>query len=172
MALVMRRISKHPVLRGMMAYSILWPSSNICQQLIHGREELNFKEAARFCIFGTLYVAPSLYVWVRISSRLFPGQSVKIAITKALCEQFTYGPFAITSFFIGMNLLEGKTWDEGVDELKKKFISTYKTGVFFWPVVQTINFAYVSQKNRVAVTSVASFFWTIFLSYMKHEKKI
>lgn len=38
----------------------------------------------------------------------------------------------------------------------------------FWPVIQTVNFAYVAEKNRVVVVSVASFLWTMFLSYMHH----
>ena len=37
-----------------------------------------------------------------------------------------------------------------------------------WPVVQTLNFAYVAEKNRVIVVSIVSFMWTIFLSYMHH----
>lgn len=86
MAVVLRRIStfskKHPVLRGMMTYAVLWPSSNICQQFIQGREETNISESARFCVFGTLYVAPTLYLWVKISSYMFPGQSLKIAVKK------------------------------------------------------------------------------------------
>lgn len=37
--------------------------------------------------------------------------------------------------------------------------------------MQTVNFAYVAEKNRVVVVSVASFMWTIFLSYMHHVQQ-
>lgn len=37
--------------------------------------------------------------------------------------------------------------------------------------MQTFNFAYVAEKNRVVVVSVASFMWTIFLSYMHHMQQ-
>lgn len=47
-------------------------------------------------------------------------------------------------------------------------ILTFQVAVCFWPVVQTINFAYVPEKNRVVVVSIASFIWTMFLSYMHH----
>ena len=73
---------EYPIIKGMMTYSILWPSSNICQQLIQGREKINFAEAARFSVFGTFFVAPSLFVWVKTAGRIFPGQSVKVAIKK------------------------------------------------------------------------------------------
>lgn len=36
-----------------------------------------------------------------------------------------------------------------------------------WPIVQTLNFAFVKESNRVPVTSVVSFFWAVYLSYMK-----
>ena len=39
----------------------------------------------------------------------------------------------------------------------------------FWPIVQTLNFAYVAERNRVVVVSAGSFVWTAFLSYMHHS---
>lgn len=39
----------------------------------------------------------------------------------------------------------------------------------FWPFVQTMNFAYVPERNRVVVVAVGSFVWTTFLSYMHHS---
>jgi protein Mpv17 len=73
----------YPIVRGMVTYAVLWPSSNICQQLIQGREKIDFAEAARFSMFGTFFTAPTLFVWVKLSSRLFPGQpTLKLAIKK------------------------------------------------------------------------------------------
>jgi hypothetical protein len=41
-------------------------------------------------------------------------------------EQFTYGPFAMVSFFFGMSLLEGKSSSEAANEVTAKF----------WPTMQ------------------------------------
>lgn len=41
-------------------------------------------------------------------------------------EQFSYGPFAMVSFFFGMSLLEGKSCSEGSNEVRAKF----------WPTMQ------------------------------------
>jgi hypothetical protein len=41
-------------------------------------------------------------------------------------EQFSYGPFAMVSFFFGMSLLEGKSSNEGANEVRAKF----------WPTLQ------------------------------------
>lgn len=36
----------------------------------------------------------------------------------------------------------------------------------FWPFVQTINFAFIPERNRVPFVSVGSLIWVCFLSYM------
>ena len=42
-----------------------------------------------------------------------------------------------------------------------------QTGMTFWPLVQTFNFAVIPERNRVAFVGVASFVWTAYLSFMK-----
>ncbi|XP_012233348.1 mpv17-like protein [Linepithema humile] len=163
-----REISrKYPIIRGMTSYSIIWPSACLLQQKIMGKEEFNYMEAARFSIYGGLYVAPTLYCWLRCASYFWPKPDLKSAITKALVEQVTYTPAAMCSFFFGMNLLELKPVSECIEEVKIKFWPTYKIGVCVWPVLQTINFFLIPERNRVVYVSVCSLVWTCFLAYMK-----
>lgn len=93
--------------------------------------------------------------------------NLKNGITKALVEQISYGPMAGVSFFTLMTLMEGKSFKEACSEVGDKFPQTYQVGVCFWPVVQTINFTFISERNRVPFVSGCSFLWTIFLAYMK-----
>ncbi|CAH2003025.1 unnamed protein product [Acanthoscelides obtectus] len=46
-----------------------------------------------------------------------------------------------------------------------------KVGICFWPPMQTLNFCYVPEKNRVPVVSACSLVWCCFLSYM-HQLQI
>lgn len=73
----------------------------------------------------------------------------------------------MVSFFFGMTLLEGGSIEDAKNEVKVKFVSTYKVGVCVWPVLQTINFAFVPEPNRVVFVSFCSLLWTSFLAYMK-----
>lgn len=194
-ALVVQVFKERPIIRGVLAYAVIWPTSNLIQQTIQGRRFPNYdwKQAARFCFFGSCVVAPALYGWIRFSSKLWPRSTLKTAIHKAVVEQFTYGPFAICCFLFGMSLLEMKTLEQAADEVRTKFFPTWKVhtmvielyGSFdnlfifqvalcVWPVLQTINFRYVSEKNRVPYVSAASLVWTSFLAYMKQldAKKI
>jgi len=45
---------------------------------------------------------------------------------QAVVEQFSYGPFAMASFFFFMTLLDGGTIEDAKMEVKEKFVSTWK----------------------------------------------
>lgn len=76
--------TKYPLFRGMVSYSIIWPTSAFIQQKIAGKswDEIDWAKCARFSIYGGLYVAPTLYTWIRVSSKLFPQNTLRTAICK------------------------------------------------------------------------------------------
>ncbi|KAL0272000.1 UNVERIFIED_CONTAM: hypothetical protein PYX00_005142 [Menopon gallinae] len=163
--------TRYPVLKGMVSYAMIWPLGSCIQQKIAGSEKIDFGRAFRFALYGSCFVAPTLYIWVKASSRLWPNPNFKTAVKKALIEQVSYGPAAMVCFFFGMTLLEGGSIEDAKNEVKAKFLSTYKVGVCVWPVLQTINFAFVPERNRVVFVSVCSLMWTSFLAYMKQLQR-
>lgn len=42
-----------------------------------------------------------------------------------------------------------------------------KVAVCVWPIVATINFSFIPERNRVPFVSMCSLIWTCFLAYMK-----
>lgn len=98
---------------------------------------------------------------------MWPQTNLKSGIVKALTEQLSYGPFASVLFFYGISIMEMKTHQEAVNEVKEKFPQTWRTAICFWPIYQTFNFTFVPERNRVAFVSLGSLFWTVFLAYMK-----
>lgn len=73
------------MVRGMLSYSVIWPTSVLIQQtVISGRrfDEIDWAKCARFSVYGAFYVAPTLYSWVRISSQLWPRTALKTGIIK------------------------------------------------------------------------------------------
>ncbi|CAG7661331.1 unnamed protein product [Allacma fusca] len=162
---------KYPISRGMVTYACLWPMANVTEQYLTGKKEIDLKQVLRFGVLGTFFFAPSLYIWVRISSRLIPGgASLRVGIKKALLEQITYSPYAVTAFLAGMGLLEGQSWSHIKCEWDQKFLPTWKTGACIWPIIQTVNFAFMKERNRVPFTAAFSFLWTVFLSFIKSQK--
>ncbi|KRT79927.1 hypothetical protein AMK59_6895, partial [Oryctes borbonicus] len=156
--------------RGILSYATIWPTSCIIQQTIAGKrwDDYDWIQALRFSLYGGLFVAPTLYGWVRISTHLWPQTTLRTALTKAVVEQFTYGPMAMCCFFFTMNYLKTNSVEDATEEVKQKFLPTYKVAVCVWPAVQTINFLYIKEPNRVPFVSVCSLIWCCFLAYM-HE---
>lgn len=79
----------------------------------------------------------------------------------------SYTPLAMTYFFFGMCMLEGKPMEACVQEVKDKLWPAYKIGALYWPTVQTLNFYFVPAKNRIIFVSVASFVWTVYMCHVK-----
>ncbi|XP_076250883.1 mpv17-like protein [Rhynchophorus ferrugineus] len=160
--------NRHPVIRGMLSYGTIWPTSCLIQQTMAGKNINNYDwmQALRFSLYGGLFTAPTLYAWIRLSTKLWPVTTLKTSITKAFVEQVTYGPAALICFFFGMSLLEGKSLNDAKVEVQKKFLPTWKVGFCVWPIVQTLNFQYIPEKNRVPFVSACSLVWCCFLAYM------
>lgn len=154
------------MLKGCAVYAVIWPSSAAIQQIIN-KEAFDWKKCFGFFLFGTFFVAPSLYGWVRLSSNMWSQMNLRTGITKAVVEQFSYGPFASVSFFTIMTLLEGRSFQEAKMEVREKFPQTLQVAVCFWPFFQIINFSFIKERNRVPFVALGSFIWTIFLAYMK-----
>lgn len=164
---------KFPVVRGMLSYALIWPTCSIVQEYLeHGTSvsKANWARAARFSFFGTFFMAPVFYGWMKYSSRFFKRKDLMTAISRAAVEQVSYSPLAMAYFFFGMSMLEGKPYRACANEVREKFWPTYKIGMVFWPTAQTLNFYFVSEKNRIVFVSLASFVWTVYLAHMKGKK--
>ncbi|XP_030760391.1 uncharacterized protein LOC115885580 [Sitophilus oryzae] len=76
--------NRHPVARGMLSYGTLWPTSCLIQQTMSGKtiENYDWIQALRFSLYGGLFTAPTLYAWIKLSSRLWPATSLKTSIAK------------------------------------------------------------------------------------------
>ncbi|XP_031635633.1 mpv17-like protein [Contarinia nasturtii] len=161
--------TKYPLARGMLAYSITWPTGNLIQQTIDGKkwDTYNWNKCLQFALYGSLYVAPSLFGWIKLSSKIWPVSNFRTAIMKTVTEQLSYGPLATASFFFILSLMDHKTVEESKQEVCEKFWPTYKIGVFYWTTVQTLNYTLVPERNRVPIVSLFGLIWTTFLAYMK-----
>lgn len=162
--------SKYPILRGVVSYAALWPTGSLIQQTIEGRRYPNYDymRCLRFAFWGSCVIGPTMFLWMRLANRIFPQKTLKSSVKKALLEQIVYDPWAISAFLFVMTILEGKGKEEAKLEVKEKFLDTYKVGVVYWPIVQTINFGFVPARNQVIFVSFFSMVWSTFMAYMQH----
>lgn len=73
-----------------------------------------------------MYVAPTLYGWVKLTSRLWPVSNLQSALKKTILEQLSYGPSATASFFFILSYMDNKSVDQSKQEVLDKFWPTYK----------------------------------------------
>ncbi|KAG8212696.1 hypothetical protein J437_LFUL019592, partial [Ladona fulva] len=73
------------MVRGMLSYAVIWPFGNCIQQCItqgvRSWEELDVARVARFSLYGSCFVAPTLYTWVKLSSAMWPASTFSAAVT-------------------------------------------------------------------------------------------
>lgn len=146
-------LRRHPIARGMLAYSITWPTGNIIQQTMDGKrwgkflfarifiqkysfinsfidhchlDTYDWAKCVQFSLYGSLYVAPTLYGWVKFTSKIMPVSNVRTAFMKTVLEQISYGPTATASFFFLISFMEGKSFEESKQEVRDKFWPTFK----------------------------------------------
>ncbi|CAH0406488.1 unnamed protein product [Chilo suppressalis] len=164
---------KYPLLRGMASYSVIWPISSLIQQSFEGKniDTYDWWRSARYGLYGSCYVAPTLYSWLTVANVMWPGNTVKVGLIKTFVETLTYTPLAMCSFYLIMSLLEMKPFHEAVAEVKAKLLPTYKVGASVWPTIAMINFCLIPPRNRVPFISICSLIWTCFLAYMKQIDK-
>lgn len=77
-------------------------------------------------LHGTLYMGPTMYLWVRFATAMFPGRALSSSLAKAACEQLAYDPLAIVVFMFVMTLAEGKTMQDAKNEVLRQNIRRKK----------------------------------------------
>ncbi|KAG7174369.1 Mpv17-like 1 [Homarus americanus] len=141
------------------------------KQAVDGsRTSYDLLEALRYGVYGSCLTAPLLYKWIKVLCYFIPGTTLRHAIAKGYVDQLVFAPLNISQFYLGMSLLEGRPLEETVQEWQDKMLPTWMISLSIWPVIQTLNFSMVPEKNRVMAISCGSFLWMIFLSYMHHTK--
>lgn len=158
-----------PLHKTMMTYAVLWTVADVVEQkFISKKMKHDPNKTVRIATVGTFVIAPLVFYWIRLAEKMFPGKQLKTVITKVVAEQVMFAPVSISCFYKATTVLEGKNFQE---EMKTKYFKTWKTGLAFWPFVQTFNFGVVTPMYRPFVVAGASFCWSIFLCFMKEDKK-
>lgn len=63
-------------------------------------------------------MGPTIYVWIRLATVMWPRTDIKSSLCKAITEQTAYDPMAISSFLFTMTLMEGNTYAQAKQEVR------------------------------------------------------
>ncbi|XP_078338986.1 mpv17-like protein [Crassostrea virginica] len=160
------------LLQTMATYATLWTISDLVEQkFICKKRKLDHQKSLRMFTTGTFVMAPLIHIWMFLVEKRFPGRTFKTVAQKMIAGQVVFAPFAISTFYFTTCMLEKKSLQQFKEEWLQKFPVTYKTGVMFWPFVQSVNFSLVPYKHRTKVMGCASFLWSMFLCYEKETSR-
>ncbi|KAK3581776.1 hypothetical protein CHS0354_017216 [Potamilus streckersoni] len=161
-------LKKRPLMRTMIAYGFVNVTADALEQnLISKKKVYDSLKTVRVTLVGTFLVAPLVFNWIRLTERLLPSKKVPAVLIKVLCDQFLFAPVAITTFYIGTNILERQK--DLLAEWKRKFFPTWTTGMMFWPIAQAINFRFIPWELKTIYLPCCSLIWTTYLCYMKEK---
>ncbi|KAK3581777.1 hypothetical protein CHS0354_017216 [Potamilus streckersoni] len=117
-------LKKRPLMRTMIAYGFVNVTADALEQnLISKKKVYDSLKTVRVTLVGTFLVAPLVFNWIRLTERLLPSKKVPAVLIKVLCDQFLFAPVAITTFYIGTNILERQK--DLLAEWKRKFFPTW-----------------------------------------------
>merc|ERR1711935_99778 len=117
-----------------------------------------------------IILGPCNHYWYTWLDKVVPAvKTVKTVGSKILMDQLIFSPFSLTSFFIAMGAMEGKSRAMIMDEMKRHWLPTYKVDWSVWPGAQLLNFYFVPSKFRVLYVSTCTLGWNVYLSKVKHS---
>nr|CAI5860417.1 unnamed protein product [Callosobruchus analis] len=111
-----------------------------------------------------LSVGAVCHYWYKHLDKLIPGQSLKRITMKVFVDMLIGSPLYLGAFFVTLNIAEGSTKEQFVDQFKDKSWKLYLAEWIIWPPAQFINFYFLSTKYRVLFDNGVSLMYDVFAS--------
>ncbi|CAH1155633.1 unnamed protein product [Phaedon cochleariae] len=166
-----RSLERYPIVTNSLIYGTLCSASEFSQQTLScwgdRQEPYNSSAIGRYVIYGTFIGGPLIANWYRTLDRWFPGKTSSIIVKKLMIDQFTFTPALLAIFYVSMSIMEQKA--DLFEEMKQKFVPTFKTSCMFWMPAQTMNFLLIPPMYRVSYIAMCSFAWINILCFIKRK---
>ncbi|KAG9277508.1 mpv17-like protein isoform X2 [Astyanax mexicanus] len=160
---LLKHIKSFPWVSNVTVYGCLFAGGDLAQQCLSGSEKLDWGRTRNVAVVAFGFHGNFSFLWLRFLERRFPGNSVSMVLRKLLLDQTVAAPLATSVFYTGVSFLEGK--NDILEDWKKKFLNTYKTGLMYWPFMQFLNFSLVPLYLRTIFTGCCAFVWSTFLCF-------
>ncbi|BCS23217.1 Mpv17/PMP22 family protein [Aspergillus puulaauensis] len=166
------KLARQPILTTSISSAVLFATGDVlAQQAVdrRGLEKHDFARTGRMAFYGGAIFGPAATVWFSFLQRnvVFKSNKATIAARVGL-DQGLFGPLNISCFLTSMAVMEGA---DPIEKWKSSFLPVYKANLTVWPMVQTINFAFVPLEYRVLLVNFISLGWNCFLSLISSGDK-
>ena len=89
----------------------------------------------------------------------------------AITDNIHDGSIMIPSYFLGVGMLQGDSFEQARRNLQAEWLNSYLVGATFWLPVMSANFALVPAQYRVRTMAAANTAWSVIIDYMAHRSK-
>ena len=121
-------------------------------------------------MIGFAYVAPMLHMnYTKILPMIAPSGVKFEALKKLAFDQSVFAGTMTVGFFLGINMIEGKSFEHGTHEVRTKWLETMMINWKLWIPANFINFYIMPIKYQVLFANFVSLFYNAALSYI-HNK--
>lgn len=113
-----------------------------------------------------MFQGPIQRLWLgKIEKIKYFSNSFKSVVLKIILDQTIFVPPYLFTLMFLLYGLQGNTFDNIMEKIKKNFLTVYKVHADIWCDSQLINYMVVPLNYQVLVLHTASCFWNVFLSW-------
>ncbi|GAB0097192.1 mpv17-like protein 2 [Sergentomyia squamirostris] len=109
------------------------------------------------------------HYWYNFIDSFLPGRTLRLVLKKVILDQIIGSPLVISTMFITLGALEGRTRSEMIDEIRQKFIRLYTAEWIIWPPAQVINFLWLKPQYRVLYDNTISLGYDVYTSRVAYD---
>jgi hypothetical protein len=125
------------------------------------------KRAFKFFALGGVYIAPVLHCYyVHLVPRITTSVGLTGVMKKLAFDQTFFATSYLSVLFFNLNILDGKSASEAIDDVKKKMKPAMLANWKFWPFVNFANFYFVPVQYQVLWNNFFAMIFNSYLSYL------
>jgi len=146
------------------------------KDLENKRKYFDIGRSIQFGMLGIAMNGVSLHYWYRFLDKVGGTcKANKLGVAfKVIADQIIYAPFAIIAFFGFSSFKSSENMPKLVDNFNMKmnnnFLPVFAADCTLWPIVNIINFRYISLSYRPTFVAVAQVVWQTYLSSVVYGK--
>lgn len=158
-------LSQRPFAGNMATSATLFAAGDALGQYVEGNEKYDVARTARMSAWGGLGFGPIVTVWFRfLQKNVNFGNQALTTVARVGLDQFVAAPTIISTFFMVMSRMEGKSWQDGQTKIKTTLFPTLQANWMVFIPVQGINLSIVPLQYRGLVINAVNIPWNAYLS--------
>lgn len=162
-------LDTRPIITKCCTSFVTFGMGDLISQKIEGKE-FNPKRFFIQASFGFMIASYFHIQFCKIMPFLFPSTSKHAVVKNILYDQLFGAPIFTSCFFLYLDVMGGKSFNQAGDELKVKLFPTILDNWKVWPFLMAINFSVVPLAYRVLFANICGMFWSAYLSWVSNVK--